>query len=228
MTSKTYLACFPIIFSSAKRGEFMAFRLGLTGGIACGKSTASKAFLALGIPVVDCDVISRELTSIGSTILEQIVCHFGEQILLEDGTLNRSLLRQIVFDDEKELAYLNTLLQGAIRQELISKTQEYLEKAPYVVLAIPLLFERKLENLTDRILVLDANEEVQLQRIIKRDACSKETALSIMKNQVDRSYRQSHGDDIIDTSSLSDKELSFEIEKLHQRYLALAKNEGKH
>lgn len=206
----------------------MAFRLGLTGGIACGKSTASKAFVALGIPIVDCDVISRELTSKGSKILEQIVSHFGERILLPDGNLNRSLLRQIVFDDKNELDYLNTILQGAIRQELILQTKKHQDIAPYVVLAIPLLFERKLENLTDRILVLDANEEVQLQRIIKRDACSKETALSIMKNQVDRSYRQSHGDDIIDTSSLSDKELSLEIEKLHQRYLALAKNEGKH
>lgn len=200
----------------------MSFRLGLTGGIACGKSTASRAFMSVGIPVIDADVISHTLTALGSPLLDTLYAHFGREIALADGSLNRAALRQIVFADESKLNDLNSLMQGAIRAELIRQTQEALQSSPYVVLAIPLLFEKHLEPLVDRILVLDAPEDVQLQRILRRDGCSAETARSIIAHQVSRDYRLSHGDDIIDTGELQDADLGARILKLHEFYLNLS------
>lgn len=200
----------------------MSFRLGLTGGIACGKSTASRAFMSVGIPVIDADVISHALTALGSPLLDTLYARFGREIALEDSSLNRAALRKIVFSDESRLNALNELMHGAIRRELIAKAGAALKDAPYVVLAIPLLFENHLENLVDRILVLDAPEDVQLQRILRRDGCSEDTARSIISHQVSREYRLSHGDDIIDTGKLKDADLGARILKLHAFYLNLS------
>lgn len=204
----------------------MSFKLGLTGGIACGKTVASKAFSALGIPVIDADKISRSLTEPGKSLLNEIFARFGPEVANPDGTLNRAALREKVFKDDSCLADLNTMMHDKIRAELIEQSKKAEDSAPYVVLAIPLLFENHLEKLVDRILVLDADENTQLERIIARDGCSKEVALAIVRKQIPRSCRRSLGDDLIDTSSLEDSELGRAITLLHDKYMALSNARG--
>lgn len=198
------------------------FKVGLTGGIACGKTSACKFFAALHIPIVDADVISRELTAKGSPLLKTIEAEFGPQVIAEDGSFNRKAMRNIAFTDSSALMRLNAIMHPAIHAELIRQAQEKEPSAPYVVLAIPLLFEHHLEKLTDRILVLDCSEDLQLARIMQRDGSSEEVARSIMSNQVSRLYRKQHADDLIDTQSGSLEHLQNEIGKLHQLYLQCA------
>lgn len=198
------------------------YSVGLTGGIACGKTAACRVFTQLHIPVIDADIISRELTAIGSPMLPKLAQLFGRQCLNADGSLCRPYLRQKVFADEKALTQLNALLHPAIHQELLRQAQEAGQHAPYVVLAIPLLFEHKLTSIVDRVLVLDCSPELQLQRIIARDGCSVATAQSIIAHQVSRDFRISHADDLINTQSSDLQYLAQQIYKLHQQYCTYA------
>ncbi|MBO8416800.1 MAG: dephospho-CoA kinase [Proteobacteria bacterium] len=198
------------------------FKVGLTGGIACGKTSACKVFAELQIPIVDADVISRELTSPGSPLLDTIAAEFGSEVIAADGSFNRKAMRNLAFSDSSALMRLNAIMHPAIHAELKRQALKKEPSAPYVVLAIPLLFEHHLEKLTDRILVLDCSEDLQLARIMQRDGSSEQVARSIMSNQVSRLYRRQHADDLIDTQSGSLEYLQQEIGKLHQIYLQCA------
>lgn len=195
-------------------------RIGLTGGIACGKTAASNFFKAEGICVIDADVIAREVVAKGSPLLAKISAIFGTHILNSDGTLNRKELRNIVFSDKEALLKLNTLIHPAIHEEL--ERQANLATSAYCVLVIPLLFEHKLTAFVDRILVLDVKEETQIKRVCQRDGSSPEIAKEILKNQVSRNTRRELADDLIETDGLELTELKKLVLNLHQKYLQLA------
>ncbi len=198
------------------------YTIGLTGGIACGKTAACRVFTQLQIPIIDADVISRQLTALGSPLLPKIAKELGPDCLNADGTLCRPYVRKLVFADEHALAKLNAILHPAIHHELLARAHEVGAQAPYVVMAIPLLFEHKLDALMDRILVLDCSEQLQLQRIIARDGSSEATARSIIAHQVSRAYRIAHADDLVSTQSSDLQALALQIKKLHSQYCAYA------
>ena len=195
-------------------------RIGITGGIACGKTAASSVFKDLGITVIDSDIIARKVVEPGSKLLPKIIDTFGKELLTDDGFLNRKRLREIVFSDPKALAFLNALIHPAIHAELEKQADK--ASSAYTVLVIPLLFEHHLENFVDRILVLDVKEETQIERVMKRDGSSREIALEILKNQVSREKRRELADDLIETDGLSLSELKELVLNLHKKYLKLA------
>lgn len=202
------------------------FVVGLTGGIACGKSSIASLFEKLGITVVDADLIARAVVEKGPILLE-LQQAFGDNILNEDKTLNRKLMRQIVFDKEhpEKLDKLNSIVQPAIRKAMIDELQK--AKGPYVIAMIPLLFEHHLEYLVDRVLVVDIEEDLQLERLVNRDHIDKNLALNIIAKQVDRPTRIKKADDLIksDNSPL-DKKVNLVL-KLHNLYLKLASGNNK-
>ena len=203
------------------------FVVGLTGGIACGKSSIASLFEKLGITVVDADLIARAVVEKGSPILLELQQAFGDNILNEDKTLNRKLMRQIVFDKEhpEKLDKLNSIIQPAIRKAMIEELQK--AQGPYVIAMIPLLFEHHLEYLVDRVLVVDIKEDLQLERLVNRDHIDKNLALNIIAKQVDRPTRIKKADDLIksDNSPL-DKKVNLVL-KLHNLYLKLASGNNK-
>jgi len=145
----------------------MTYIVGLTGGIGSGKSTIANLFVELGVPIVDADIVAREVVEKGSPLLAQIAEHFGKSILTEEGELNRAELRKKVFADENEKNWLNHLLHPAIRERMLAQLNS--QSAPYTLFVVPLLIENKLTTLCDRILVVDVKPETQLARASSRD-----------------------------------------------------------
>lgn len=200
-----------------------ALRIGLTGGIACGKTVVSDTFKELGVPVIDTDIISREVTTPNSQALSELVKTFSKNILNADGSLNRRALRLIVFNDKTGTALkkLNDIMHPAI----IHRLQDlYLQQTfPYVIFVVPLLFEHRLEYLCDRILVCDASEEVQLQRLTLRDNIDMDTAKAMLKSQASRETRKQKAHDLIESDTMSIEKMRQTVIKLHEKYLNLAK-----
>lgn len=165
--------------------------IGLTGSIASGKSTVAKMMTALGLPIVDADVVARDVVEPGTETLALIVQNFGEDILLEDGNLNRPKLGDIIFHEPVKRKILNDIMHPAIRQEMLRQRDAYLEAGQkHVVMDIPLLFESKLEHFVERILVVSVSEEVQLRRLMERNQLSKEDALARMHSQLPMSVKE--------------------------------------
>lgn len=197
-------------------------RIGLTGGIGSGKSTAAQYFAELGITIIDADAIARELVSKNSPALADISMHFGKQVLNNIGELDREKLRILVFDSDIERLWLENLLHPLIVEEI--QLRSALAPAPYCVLVIPLLLEKNVTHLVDRILVIDAPVELQLQRAQQRDQ-SKQTndkqLNAILQTQLSRSERLAQADDIL----YNDGDLNHlqqQIMQLHTHYLQLA------
>ena len=206
--------------SIPKSSTHTPLRIGVTGGIACGKTATSNVFRSLGITVIDADIIARKVVEPGSKLLCELVKIFGNDILNPDGSLNRKRLRDLVFSDKKALAALNALMHPAIHAEL--ERQANLASSVYTVLVIPLLFEHHLESFVDRILVLDVKEETQIKRVMERDGSSREIAKEILKNQISREKRRELADDLIETDGLLLSELKELVLNLHTKYLQLA------
>jgi dephospho-CoA kinase len=194
-------------------------KVGLTGGIGCGKTTVSDLFAGLGAPVLDADQVARELTEKGQPGLAQIREAFGESILNEDGSLNRLQLKKLIFADAERKRKLEAILHPLIFDALTAKIGRL--KAPYCILSIPLLFETKMEPAVDRILVVDCPVELQIERVSKRDKLDIETIRAIIGSQVSRDYRRKHADDLLDTSQ-TDNPLAEQVKKLHNLYLSLS------
>lgn len=202
----------------------MPYIVGLTGGIGSGKSTIGDLFAKLKVPVIDADVIAREVVAKGSPLLTQIAEHFGKEALTESGELNRAKLRQIVFSNPDEKTWLNQLLHPAIRNEMLSQVEQC--QQPYLILMVPLLIENNLTSLCDRILVVDVLPEIQLERAAKRDKNKIETIKNIMNSQVSREERLKYADDMIDNNRPLEQGLSIienQVKQLHQIYLKKAK-----
>lgn len=194
-------------------------KIGLTGGIGCGKTTVARLFAELGSPVIDADRIAHELVVKGQPALEQIQRQFGAGILDPDGSLNRPRLRDIVFSNPAQRQKLEAILHPLVYQTIQAEIEKM--NAPYCIIAIPLLFETDMAHFVDRVLVVDCPVEIQIARVQQRDHLTVETIQSILDSQVSRAFRKSHADDLID-NSVSDYGLAEQVKKLHNLYLSLS------
>ncbi|WP_216828899.1 dephospho-CoA kinase [Alkalihalobacterium elongatum] len=175
--------------------------IGLTGGIASGKSTVSHFISALGIPIVDADVIAREVVEPGENAYDQIVAHFGKKVLNNDDTIARKKLGEIIFTDEKERKVLNSIVHPAIRKRMIeTKDRLFNEGHPVVVYDLPLLFESNLKHMVDKVLLVYVEEHVQLERLMERDQSIKEEALSRIQSQMPLKQKVELADEVINNN----------------------------
>ncbi|MFO1466909.1 MAG: dephospho-CoA kinase [Steroidobacteraceae bacterium] len=194
-------------------------RVGLTGGIASGKSTVSRLFAELGVPIVDADEISRRVVEPGTPGLAAVVDRFGREVLDDAGHLDRAALRARVFADPGARRDLESILHPLIRAMMDADARK--AAGPYVILAIPLLVEGDGRNRVDRVLVVDAEEDTQLGRVVARDRVPESQARAILAAQASRARRLAAADDVIrNEGSVAD--LRQAVESLHQRYLRLA------
>nr|WP_220128035.1 dephospho-CoA kinase [Halomonas kenyensis] len=192
--------------------------VGVTGGIASGKSTVARAFAAHGIPWVDADDVAREVVEPGEPALAEIAERFGPRVLLADGGLNRRALREIVFADESERRWLESVTHPRIRQRLVAHLERLqAEGAPYVLLVSPLLFESGQSEMADRCLVIDVPESLQIERTAARDDVDDAQARAIVAAQMPRSERLARADDVIDNSG-SEEDLAAQVAELDRRY----------
>ena len=195
--------------------------VGLTGGIGSGKSTVAKAFIALGIQVVDADYASRALVEPGMPALKAIVAHFGTKLILPDGCLNRSALRQIIFSDKMQKSWLESLLHPLIQDWIRSQLKLALASSPYVILESPLLFEAEQHLLVSEVLLVDVPVELQLTRAMARDSNTKEQIQSIINAQMSRLDRLGRADLVFD-NSLPENTVPARVQDLHQQFLVKA------
>jgi dephospho-CoA kinase len=194
-------------------------KVGLTGGIGCGKSTVSNLFAQLNIQIIDADEISHSLVQIGQPALKEIKNVFGSEILLKNGELNRAALKIQIFQNCTAKEQLETILHPLIFQEI--NNQLYAISNDYCIVSIPLLFETHAEFLFDRILVIDCDEKTQIERVQKRDNLSLKHIYAILATQVSREFRQKHTDDLLDNSK-KNHSLAEDVKKLHNFYLSLS------
>ncbi|AMA64742.1 Dephospho-CoA kinase [Candidatus Arsenophonus lipoptenae] len=200
----------------------MSYIVALTGGIGSGKSTVSKKFALLGVPIIDTDVISKQIVQSNTYAFNMIKKHFGLTILNNNGSLNRVKLRKKIFSDSTEKKWLDNLLHPLIYKE--TQRQLVLVNYPYVVWVVPLLIEKNLDLLVSRVLVIDVKPEEQITRIIKRDCISEQEIKNILSNQINRRERLQRADDVINNNDEDFLQLNKSVIKLHQKYLGLAIN----
>lgn len=196
--------------------------VGLTGGIAAGKSEVTRRFEALGIVVADADLAARAVVEAGSPALVQIAARFGAGMLLTDGQLDRARLRAHVFADPAERAALEAITHPAIRRLMQQQCEQ--ARSPYAIAAIPLLTEvggRKAYPWLDRVLLVDAPEGVQHARLMQRDGIDAALADRMIAAQASRTQRQALADDVVVNDGQPD-DLQAQVEHLHARYLGLA------
>lgn len=199
--------------------------IGLTGGIACGKSTIADRIISYGIDSVDADIVAREVVAPGQPALTTIRDYFGSEVINHDGTLNRKELRRHIFNKINDRKWLEGLLHPLIRQELMNQLAAC--NTPYCLLIAPLLFENSLEKLTDRVLVIDIPQAMQVERATKRDQMSIIQAEQIIQAQISREKRLNMADDIINNAQ-SLEHVYPQVDKLHEIYLKLAKCDDSH
>lgn len=203
-------------------------KVGLTGGIGCGKSTAVDEFRALGAMILDADQVARDIVEPGTKALTEIAQLFGNDILLLNGALDRAKLKNIIFAPTKEaeqaLANLEKITHPIISEEIKSmmdwadtQTLEYL----YLLVDIPLLVEKEYESLFDRIVVVDCSAEQQINRVKNRDGMDEETILKIIEQQATREQRQEVATDILDNSKDVEHLLS-QVKQIHQQFVSLS------
>jgi len=196
------------------------FTVGLTGGIGSGKTTIASFFLDQNIEVINADQIARKVVEPGTAALSKIQERFGSEILINEKSLNRALLREKIFRDNSYRNWLENLLHPLIEEEITNLMAEAVSR--YVILESPLLFETNQHRLVDRTLVVDVSPEIQLERAISRDGGSEATIKAIMDSQISREDRISLADDIIDNEQ-NFQSVQTQLKKFHQNYLDLAK-----
>jgi dephospho-CoA kinase len=194
--------------------------IGLTGGIGSGKTAVSETFSRLGIDIVDADIVARDVVAIGTPALTTIVDKFGSDILLADGQLNRQKLRSLVFTNDDNKSWLNSLLHPLIRESMLCELKA--STSPYCILVAPLLLENKLQKFVDRVLVVDVSIETQIDRTLTRDKSNRSEIEAIIASQISRADRLAAADDVINNDDITLIELKQQVEKLHQTYLSLS------
>lgn len=194
-------------------------RVGLTGGIASGKTTVARLFATRGVPVIDTDEIARDVVAPGSPALAQVSAAFGKEVLNSDGSLDRRRMRELVFADADKRHALEAILHPAILAEMERRSAS--APGPYHILVVPLLIESDLVMRVDRVLVVDVTEETQLKRLLARDAESESQAQAILAAQITPAERLVRAHDVISNEG-SLESLAAQVNELHARYLSLA------
>jgi dephospho-CoA kinase len=195
-------------------------RIGLTGGIASGKSTVSQRFQELGVPVIDADLASRAVVERGTPGIERVVARFGSGVLTANGELDRRALRDLIFADPASRQALDAILHPLIRAAMEARAAATV--GPYLVVVIPLLVEGgRTHDRVDRVLVVDVDEDIQLQRVQARDGSSAQQARAILASQASRDARLAVADDVL-LNSGSVADLRQSVDHLHESYLRLA------
>ncbi len=199
--------------------ETSPFKVGLTGGIASGKTTVANLFAAHGVPVIDTDIIARDVVEPGKPALNEIHAHFGDSVINESGMLDRTAMRKLIFCDSHARERLEAILHPRIGDEVRRRSQT--TKGDYQIIAVPLLVGSPLLQFVDRVLVVDCREETQIERLIKRDAGTRDDARRILAAQSSREQRLAIADDVINNDQdLS--QLEEQVNQLHSKYQALA------
>jgi dephospho-CoA kinase len=198
----------------------VTFCVGLTGGIASGKSTVTHYFEQLSVPVIDADQIARDLlSSVDSPCYQAVRLAFSSGVLNDDDTINRSWLREQIFNDKDKKQRLETILHPAIRKTLLEQASKI--TTPYCILSIPLLVEAHMQPLVDRILVIDASVDQQRARLLQRDGISEDLASQMIKQQAEPNLRLSYADDILNNHG-DKSQIEQQVKMLHKRYRSLA------
>jgi dephospho-CoA kinase len=196
-----------------------AFAVGLTGGIASGKSIVATMFVRLGAELIDTDLIAREVVDPGQPALEAIRAAFGPTVFQPSGVLDRPALRRLIFADPARRKVLDDLLHPLIRSRTLERLT--LVSRPYAIVAVPLLVETDFGKLVDRVAVVDCPDALQLERLIRRDGVPRAEAAAAIAAQTDRATRLRAAHDVIDNSG--DLELTRrQVAQLHQQYVELA------
>ena len=192
-------------------------KIGLTGGIGSGKSTAAKIFSSLGITVIDADQIAHQLTQSGTESFNKIKELFGNEFITHNGELDRRKIAKYIFSNPSKKLALENILHPVIKHNMLQEIEELSHKN-YIILEIPLLIETGFIDIVDRILVIEADTKIKIKRIQQRDDRTEAQIKSIMSHQIDREQRLEQADDILDNNGSLD-DLRNSIERLHQRYL---------
>jgi dephospho-CoA kinase len=198
------------------------YRVALTGGIASGKTTVANLFAAHGVPLVDTDLIAREVVEPGQPALAAVVEAFGADVLDPQGRLDRRRLRETIFADAAARDRLEAILHPAIRAEMERQSAAVANKGPYQLLVIPLLTENGRRDHVDRVLVVDAPESLQIERLMARDLVSREQAQASLRAQASRSARLAMADDVV-TNSGQPEHLREQVAALHANYVNFAR-----
>lgn len=195
-------------------------KVGLTGGIASGKTLVADMFVKLGAALVDTDVIAREVVAPGEPGLDAVRRIFGPSVMTPTGELNRAVMRSVIFRDAAKRRHLEEILHPLIRERALRKLQQV--EGPYALVAVPLLVETGFGGLVDRVVVIDAPAATQHERLTKRDGIPRDEATAMIEAQTDRASRLQAADDVIDNSGTIEATRR-QVERLHHRYLELAK-----
>ena len=194
--------------------------IGLTGGIASGKTTVSDCFEKIGARVIDADVISHDVTKPDGSAFSEIISSFGTDILDENGWIDRKKMRSIIFDDLSKKKMLEKIIHPKVSQEIFKAIKQSNEH--YLIISVPLLIETGMIKMMDRTLLVDCSETTQVERLMKRDEITLDVAKSIMANQALRSDRQRFADDLIlNEKNVTLKELEEQVLELHECYSKL-------
>lgn len=195
--------------------------IGLTGSIASGKSTVANMLKEYGLPIVDADLVARLVVEPGMPTLNDIVEVFGEEMLTDNGEMNRKKLGSIIFHDREKRQMLNNIIHPAIRQEMLRQRDEYIASGEKtVVMDIPLLFESKLQHFVERILVVSVTEEIQLKRLMERNELTEEEARARISSQLPLLEKEKEADAVIYNSG-SIKETKMQLEKILKEWEVL-------
>lgn len=179
----------------------MSLTVGLTGGIASGKSTVSSLLIEKGYTVIDADIEARLAVEKGEEAYQEIVRHFGERVLLKDGSIDRAELGSIIFHDEKERKALNSIVHPAVRKRMTAKKEQAISRnEQMIILDIPLLFESKLQYMCDKTLLVYADEGIQLQRLMQRNQLSEKEAMARIHSQMPLREKKALADAVIDNN----------------------------
>ncbi|MDC0064432.1 dephospho-CoA kinase [Gammaproteobacteria bacterium] len=192
-------------------------KIGLTGGVASGKTTVSDCFKKLGTQVIDADIISHEVTEPSGSAFEEILSEFGSEILDEKGLINRKKMRALIFNDPSQKKILEEIIHPKVRDEmfqLINKSDDH-----YLIVSVPLLVETGMHQIMDRNLLIDCSEDTQIDRLMHRDKITLNEARAILKNQASRSDRKKIADDlIVNENNVTLIELESKVLELHKYY----------